>query len=164
MEHLILFLHNERTLYLITGVVGIISVIIGLLFLFFSYHKSFAVTMIVMGILEMAVMFPVYLRYQQKIDHKVLAYENNKTKFLKLEYLSTQKTLKSFFWLKFIYSILIVTLILTMSALPLKIVLHGIFTALILHFSFAITIDNFGEKYTQKYWTEFIVRYHKSLD
>ncbi|WP_452231858.1 hypothetical protein [Lacinutrix sp. MEBiC02595] len=154
MELVADFLKSEKTLYLFTGIIGVVSVIVGLLFLIFSNHKSFATTMIVIGILEMAVMFPIYLKYQQKIDDKISIYEKNKTDFLKTETIAMEKAMQSFFWLKLTYGILIVILILVMSFLSKNSVLFGIFTALILHFTFAITIDNFGEKYTEKYLIE----------
>ncbi len=87
------------TLYLFAGIVGIISVIIGLLFLLFSNHKSFAVTMLLIGILEIAVMFPSYYNYQTKIDAKVSFYENNINNFSELESISIKKELQSFFLL-----------------------------------------------------------------
>jgi hypothetical protein len=154
MELIVNFLNSEKTLYLFAGIIGIVSVIIGLLFLLFSNHKSFATTMIVIGILEIAVMFPTYLKYQQKVDDKISVYENNKSDFVKTETIATEKAMKSFFLLKLTYGILIIVLILAMSFLSTKSILFGIFTALILHFAFAITIDNFGEKYTKKYLIE----------
>jgi len=156
MDWITEFLNSEKTLYLFAGIIGIVSVIVGLLFLLLSNHKSFATTMIVIGILEIAVMFPTYLKYQQNIDDKISVYENNKTDFVKTETIASEKAMKSFFWLKLTYGILIVVLILVMSFLSPKSILFGIFTALILHFAFAITIDNFGEKYTKKYLTELI--------
>jgi len=154
MDWITEFLDSEKTLYLFAGIIGVLSVVVGLLFLLFSNHKSFAIAMIVIGILEMAVMFSTYLKYQQKIDDKISIYKRNGTEFLETESISTEKALKSFFWLKLTYGILIVVLILAMSFLSPKSILFGIFTALILHFAFAITIDNFGEKYTKKYLTE----------
>lgn len=157
MELISDFLKSEKTLYLFAGIIGIISMVVGLLFLLFSNHKSFAITMIVIGILEMAVMFPTYLKYQQKIDNKISNYKSNGNEFLKTESITAQKALKSFFWLKLTYGILIIGLILAMSFLNPKSMLFGIFTALILHFAFAITIDNFGEKYTKKYLDEIMI-------
>jgi len=156
MELIVDFLNSEKTLYLFAGIIGVVSVIVGLLFLLFSNHKSFATTMIVIGILEMAVMFPTYYKYQQKTNDKISIYKSNETEFLVSESISTEKALKSFFWLKLTYGVLIVVLILAMSFLSPKSILFGIFTALILHFAFAITIDNFGEKYTKKYLSELI--------
>ncbi|WP_458627066.1 hypothetical protein [Winogradskyella sp. PC D3.3] len=154
MDWITEFLNSEKTLYLFAGLIGTVSVIVGLLFLVFSNHKSFATTMIVIGALEMAVMFPTYLKYQQKIDAKISVYETNKTDFTKTETIASEKAMKSFFWLKLTYGILIVVLILVMSFLSPRSVLFGIFSAFILHFAFAITIDNFGEKYTKTYLTE----------
>nr|WP_321230717.1 hypothetical protein [uncultured Psychroserpens sp.] len=154
MDWIMEFLNSEKTLYLFAGIIGIVSMLVGLLFLLFSNHKSFAITMIVIGILEMAVMFPTYLKYEQKINDKISIYKSNGTEFLETESISSKKALKSFFWLKLTYGILIVVLILAMSFLSPKSILFGIFMALILHFAFAITIDNFGEKFTKKYLTE----------
>ncbi|AXT52938.1 hypothetical protein D1818_19720 [Aquimarina sp. BL5] len=154
MDWITEFFNSEKTLYLFAGIIGVVSVIVGLLFLLLSNHKSFAITMIVIGILEMAVMFPTYYKYQQKINDKISTYKSNETEFLVSESKSTEKALKSFFWLKLTYGVLIVVLILAMSFLSPKSILFGIFTALILHFAFAITIDNFGEKYTKEYLTE----------
>ena len=151
MELMLDFLNSEKTLYLSAGIIGVVSVIVGILFLLFSNHTSFAATMIVIGILEMAIMFPTYLKYQQKVDDKISVYENNTSDFIKTETIATEKAMKSFFWLKLTYGILIVVLILGMSFLNPKSVLFGIFMALILHFALAITIDNFGEIYTKKY-------------
>lgn len=154
MEIMLDFLNSEKTLYLSAGIIGVVSVIVGILFLLFSNHNSFAATMIVIGILEMAVMFPTYLKYQQKVDDKISVYENNTSDFIKIETTATEKAMKSFFWLKLTYGILIVVLILGMSFLSPKSVLFGILMALILHLALAITIDNFGEIYTKKYLNE----------
>lgn len=154
MDWITEFLNSEKTLYLFAGIIGVISVVVGLLFLLFSNHKSFAISMLVIGILEMTAMFPTYLNYQQKIDDKISVYKSNGAEFLETESISAEKALKSFFWLKLTYGILIVALILGMSFLNPKSILFGIFMALILHFAFAITIDNFGEMYTKKYLTE----------
>ena len=110
--------------------------------------------MIAIGILEITVMFPTYLKYQQKIDDTISNYQSNESEFFKSESIATEKALKSFFWLKFTYGILIVALILGMSFLSSKSIFFGISIALILHVSFAITIDNFGEIYTKKYLTK----------
>jgi len=77
MDWITEFLNSEKTLYLFAGIIGIVSVIVGLLFLLLSNHKSFATTMIVIGILEIAVMFPTYLKYQQNIDDKISVYGIN---------------------------------------------------------------------------------------
>ena len=154
MDFIIEFLNSEKNLYLFAGIIGIVSVVVGLLFLLFSNHKSFAITMLVLGIVEMAVMFPTYLKYQQKIDDKISMYNANETEFYKTETISMEKALQSFFWLKLIYGILIVVLIITMSFFSPKSLFFGISTAFILHLAFAITIDNFGEIYTKKYLTE----------
>jgi hypothetical protein len=154
MDWIIEFLNSEKTLYLFAGILGGISVVVGMLFLLFSIHKSFAITMLVIGILEMTAMFPTYLKYQQKIDDKISIYKTNGTEFLESESISTKKALKSFFWLKLTYGILIVALILGMSFLSSRSILFGIFMGIILHLTFAITIDNFGEIYTKKYLSE----------
>lgn len=59
--------------------------------------------MIVIGIIEIAAMFPTYLKYQQKINDKISVYENNKSDFVKTETIATEKAMKSFFWLKLTY-------------------------------------------------------------
>ncbi|WP_179337137.1 hypothetical protein [Winogradskyella ludwigii] len=156
LDIILAYLSSEKSLFLSAGIIGSVSLVAGLLFLMFSNHKSFAITMIVLGILEMAVMFPTYIKYQQKIDTKIATYESGIPAFTKAEIINTEKALKSFFRLKLTYGILIVLLILTMSFLNSKSVLFGVFTALILHLSFAITIDNFGEKYTNKYLIELL--------
>tara|TARA_R110002050_G_scaffold56512_3_gene127179 strand:- start:137153 stop:137299 length:147 start_codon:yes stop_codon:yes gene_type:complete len=43
--------------------------------------------MLVIGVLEMAVMFPTYLKYQQKIEAKISSYKSNEKNFL-VKYLS----------------------------------------------------------------------------
>ncbi|MCL5129551.1 MULTISPECIES: hypothetical protein [unclassified Algibacter] len=148
------FLKSEKALFLFSGIIGVVSLIIGVLFLTFANHKSFAITLIVLGVLEIATMFPTYLNYQQKIENKTSIYKNNETNFVKTELAESQKALKSFFKLKLIYGILIVILIFGMSFLGEKSMFFGICSALILHLAFAITIDNFGEKYTKHYLTE----------
>ncbi|MCL7764893.1 hypothetical protein MPF19_15825 [Polaribacter sp. Z014] len=156
LDVILAYLSSERSLFLSAGIIGSVSLVVGLLFLMFSNYKSFAITMIVLGILEMAVMLPTYIKYQQKIDLKISTYESGIPAFTKAEIINTEKALKSFFRLKLFYGILIVLLILTMSFLSSKSLLFGIFTALIIHLAFAITIDNFGEKYTNKYLTELL--------
>ena len=151
MELLSHFLASEKSLYLAAGIIGIVSAVLGLLFILFSNHKSFAITLIFIGLIEVAAMFPAYLKYQQKFDDKVSVYEADPIAFAQSEIVTSEKALKSFFSLKLIYGGLIVILILAMSFISPESMLFGIFTALILHLAFAITIDNFGEKYTKTY-------------
>ena len=117
MDWITEFLNSEKTLYLFAGIIGIASLLAGLLFILFSDHKSFAITMIVIGVLEMAVMLPTYSKYEQKNKDKVSFYKTNRTSFLKVESISTEKALKSFFWLKLTYGVLILILIWAMSFL-----------------------------------------------
>jgi len=154
MELLSHFLASEKLLYLAAGIIGLFSAAIGLLFILLSNHKSFAITLIFIGLIEIAAMFPAYFKYQQKFDDKVSVYETDAIAFAQSEIVTSEKALKSFFWLKLIYGGLIVILILAMSFISPESILFGIFTALILHLAFAITIDNFGEKYTKTYLTE----------
>jgi len=156
MEWIHDYLNSEKTLYLFAGMIGITSLVGGLLFLLLSNHRSFAITLVVIGALEMAVMFPVYHNYQKKIDEKISLYKRNEAEFLKSESLVVEKALNSFFWLKLTYGFLILVFIVLLSFLSSKPVLHGIFTALILHLGFAITIDSFGEKITKKYRSELV--------
>lgn len=148
------FLNSEKALYLSAGIIGIVSIVVGILFLFISNYKSFAITLMVIGILESVVMFLIYLKYNQKTDNKISSYNNNRVEFLKSESMLIEKDLKSFFRLKLVYGILIILLIVVMSFLNPNSIFFGLFTALILHLYFAITIDNFGEIYTKKYQTE----------
>ncbi|MRT91881.1 hypothetical protein [Ancylomarina sp. 16SWW S1-10-2] len=148
------FLKSEKSLYLFAGIIGVVSMVVGLLFLLFSNHKSFALTMLIIGVLEMVVMFPSYHNYQNKIDSKISFYENNINDFEELESANIKKELNSFFLLMLVYSVLIVVLTVILSRLSYNSILFGIFTALILHLAFAITIDNFGARYTKKYLTE----------
>lgn len=106
MDWLTEFLNSEKALYLSVGIIGVISVLVGFFFLIVSQQKSFAIAMILFGVIEMAVMFPKYLNYQHKIDDKVFNYKSNG---------------------------------------------DGLLAAVILHLAFAIIIDNFGEKHTNKY-------------
>lgn len=154
MEPITEFLNSEKSLYLFTGIIGVASFIVGLLFLFFSNHKSFATTMLVIGLVEMVVMFPTYKKYQTKADSKISFYENHKDNFVALETENIKKDLRSFLTLTLIYSTLIIILAFAVSKLSHNSILFGIFTALILHLAFAITIDVFGEKYTKKYLEE----------
>ncbi|WP_378172404.1 hypothetical protein [Aquimarina sp. SS2-1] len=148
------FLNSEKALYLSAGIIGVFSVIIGILFFSFTAYKSFAVTLIVLGILESIIMFPLYLKQYHKIENKISIYTNNSVDFLEIEEKQTEKDLKSFFRLKLIYGFCILLIIVVMSFLDTKSIFFGISTALILHLSLAITIDNFGEVYTKKYQTQ----------
>ena len=154
MDGIISFLNSEKQLYLFAGLIGGVSVLVGQLFLLFSNHKSFAITMLVIGILEMALLFPTYLKSQQKMDTIIATYSSNESEFITKQIVATEKALDSFFWLKLTYGIVIVGLILGMFFLSPKSVYFGIAAALILHLSFAITIDNFGEIYTKDYLSE----------
>ncbi len=156
MEWIQEFLNSERSLYLSAGIIGINSVIVGLFFLIFSNHKSFAISMIIMGSIEMTVMLPIYLKYPQKVRNKISSYKTNKAAFLKSETRVTQKALKSFFQLKLSYGLFIIALIIGMYFLNPKSMFTGIFIALILHLSFAICINNFGKIHTKKYLQELV--------
>lgn len=113
--------------------------------------------MLVIGLVELVeitVMFPTHKKYQTKADSKISFYENHKDNFVALETENIKKDLRSFLTLTLIYSTLIIILAFAVSKLSHNSILFGIFTALILHLAFAITIDVFGEKYTKKYLEE----------
>ncbi|MFT6802096.1 MAG: hypothetical protein ACJA2N_001281 [Salibacteraceae bacterium] len=154
MKSMSVFLDSEKSLYLFAGMVGVISVLIGASFLKFSNHLSFAITMLIIGALEIGVMFPTYNNYQKKADYRISFHKKNINNFAELESKNIKKELRSFFILTLIYSVSIVILTLILSRLNYNSILSGVFTALVLHFAFAITIDSFGVKYTKKYLTE----------
>lgn len=156
MEWITAFLNSEKTLYLFAGIIGIISAVVGLIFLLLSNHRSFAITMLILGALEMMIMFPTYLNYQQKTDNKIAVFKSNEKDFFETESLQVEKALKSFFLLKLLYGILIVVFILIMSRVSTSSLFFEIFIAVILHLSFAITIDSFGEQFTKKYQIELV--------
>lgn len=156
MEWITDFLNSEKALYLYAGIVGLISVVVGLLFLLMSDHSNFAITMLVLGMLEMGIMFPTVLKYDQKIKDKIEVFRSDENEFLKTEPILVENALKSFFVLKLIYGILIVVFILIMSRIAIDSLFFEIFIAVILHLSFAITIDNFGEQFTKKYQIELL--------
>ncbi len=152
------FLKSEKSLYLFTGIIGLSSILIGLLFFLYSNHKSFAITMFIIGVIEIIAMFPAYINYQEKIDTKTEELIHDSKSFIVSETLESKKALKSFFWLKLIYGILFIGFVASMSFINPKVFIFGVFTALILHLALAITIDNFGEKYTKKYLDELIIQ------
>lgn len=85
MEWITAFLNSEKTLYLFAGIIGIISAVVGLIFLLLSNHRSFGITMLILGALEMMIMFPTYLNYQQKTDNKIAVFKSNEKDFFETE-------------------------------------------------------------------------------
>lgn len=154
MESISVFLDSERNLYLFAGLIGVISILVGTSFLLFSNHSSFSIAMLLLGIVEISVMFPTYYNYQNKADAKISFYEKHSTNFVALESKNVEKELKSFFILTLVYSVSILIITILLSRLDYNSILFGVLTALILHFAFAITIDSFGIKYTKQYQTE----------
>lgn len=157
MDILFEYLSSERLLVLGAAIIGILSVLVGLVFLQFQpNYKAFALTMLIIGSIESAVFFTNYFNFPNKVQAQVENYNQDNEQFKQEQITISQSALKSFFWLKLIYAVLIVIFSILISRLHANSVFVGILSALILHLAFAITIDNFGERYTKKYNSELI--------
>lgn len=155
MDILLEYLSSERSLLLGAAIIGFVSVLVGLVFLqFLPNYKAFALTMLIIGSIESTVFVSNYFNFPSKVEAQVEMYNQDKEQFKQKQITISQSALKSFFWLKIIYAVLIVIFAILISRLNVDSVLAWILSALILHLAFAITIDNFGERYTKKYNSE----------
>ncbi|HAS43582.1 MAG TPA: hypothetical protein DCS93_24090 [Microscillaceae bacterium] len=148
------YLQNERILGLGAGLWGIISIIAGGLILGFRPDfKAFAITMIVVGLLEAVAFIPGYFSNHRLKQHQAIATQTQDKAYVANKSQKARRALRAFAMIKIVYASLILLFVVLLSQLSLSPVWRGILTALIIHFAAAITIDNFGEAYTQKYST-----------
>ncbi|MDB4292302.1 hypothetical protein N9954_02775 [Maribacter sp.] len=152
METVQSYLLSEKFLVLSAGLIGLVSFILGFAFLFFlPQFKSFALTMIILGGIEMAVFMPTYVKSGANIRAKIEMYSESPESYTSEQLVFSKNALRSFFTLKIVYAVIILVLVITISKLNTGSIFIGILTALIIHLASGITIDNFGEIYTKKY-------------
>lgn len=154
MEFVSHYLQSERLLGLSTGIIGLLSIITGLIFIITKpQFKAFAITMLIIGVIEAGVFITGYfiVNNQAKIDSKIKVYHKAPKDYLEKDKLVVEKNLKFFFILKCIYALLFLILAIALSKTTLKPIYFGIFTALMIHFAIAAVIDTFGERYTKIY-------------
>jgi len=146
------YLQNERVLGLGAGLWGIVSIIAGGLILGFRPDfKAFALTMIIVGLLEAIAFIPGYFSNHRLKQHQTLATQTQNQAYVAQKSQKARRTLRAFAMIKIVYASLILLSVILLSQLSLSPLWRGILTALIIHFAAAITIDNFGEAYTQHY-------------
>ena len=152
MEAFQSYLLSEKLLVLSAGLIGVASLVLGLVFLFaLPQFKAFALTMLTLGAIEAVVFMSTYAKSESTIQAKIEAYTTDPAVQNAEQLVLSTKALKSFFWLKLLYASVIVVLSFAISRLGTGSIWIGIFTALIIHLAAGITIDNFGERYTKNY-------------
>jgi len=154
MEFVSHYLQSERLLGLSAGIIGLLSIATGLLFLISKpQFKAFAITMLIIGAIEAGIFITGYflVNNQAKVESKIEVYQNAPKDYLEKDKLIIEKNLKFFFILKCIYASLFLILAIVLSKMTLKPIYFGIFTALMIHFAVAAVIDTFGERYTKIY-------------
>lgn len=150
-EELISYLNNEKALALATGIIGILSTLTAIYFLLFQNHsRSFAFTMLVAGLIE-CIFLMGYFGAEKKIRAKVEVFGANPSTIITEQLQKTTGNLKGFLIVKIIYATFILAGVIVLSKTNVSSALSGILIAVIFHFALAITIDNVGERYTQKY-------------
>ncbi|WP_299890069.1 hypothetical protein [uncultured Lacinutrix sp.] len=157
MEFVSHYLQSERLLGLSTGIIGVLSIIIGLFFLLTKpQFKAFAITMLIIGTIEAGVFITGYfiVNNETKVNSKIEVYENAPKDYLEKDKIVIERNLKLFFILKCIYGSLFLILAIILSKATLKPQYFGILTALMIHFAIAVVIDTFGEHYTKNYQKE----------
>ena len=151
-EIITIYLQNERILGLGAGLMGVVSIIVGGIVLGYRPDfKAFALTMIIIGALEAIAFLPGYFTNHRLKQHQTVATHSQDKAYVAQKRQKAQRALRAFALIKVVYASLILLLVILLSQLNLTPLWRGIFTALIIHFAAAITIDNFGETYTQQY-------------
>lgn len=150
------YLQNERILGLGAGLLGIASIVAGGLVLGFRLdYKAFALTLIIVGLLESVAFIPGYFSNHRLKQHQAMVtqidQETAQKAYITEKAQKAQQALRAFSIIKIVYASLILLLVILLSQLPMSAAWRGVLTALIIHFAAAITIDNIGETYTQKY-------------
>jgi len=154
MEFVSNYLQSERLLGLSAGIIGLLSIATGLIFLITKpQFKAFAVTMLIIGTIEAGIFITGYfiVNNQAKVNSKIEVYKSAPKDYLEKDKLITEKNLKSFFILKCIYASLFLIIAVVLSKATLKSIYFGVLVALMIHFAAAAIIDTFGERYTKTY-------------
>ena len=153
-EHLLQYLANEKLFSVAAIFIGLMSIAISIYFWLSSPHtqsKSFAITMLVIGIIEFGVFTVSYLTADRRAAEKVATFEMGLDTSISLEKARVDRVLVAFFILKLFYAVLFVTSILLLSKVNVSSSLSGILIALLLQCGFAAAIDSFGEQYTKTF-------------
>ncbi len=150
------FYNSEKNIFLAIVLIGILSVIIGIAFYFFSTnYKVFGITLLVLGMLETSIFTYQNLTQKEKIEQKISLVKTDANSFLQSEKVYMAKMPKVYFWIKLFYGSLIICCIIAISYAN-RPQINGVLIALILHLALAITIDNFAEQYTLTYKTKLV--------
>jgi hypothetical protein len=145
LESLLSFYESEKNIFLAIVSIGVVSVIIGWLFYYYTVnYKVFGIALLVIGLLEVGVFSYSLVAQKKNITAKVLQIESNKDSFLQAEKQSLTKMGNAYFLIKLFYAGLIALSVIIISC-STNTTIKGILTALIIHLAFAITIDNFAE-------------------
>lgn len=150
------FYNSEKNLFLAIVIIGAASILAGILFYYYSKQfKAFAITLMILGLIETVFFGYQYSKYDQKIEYKQEQIKTDQSNYHKQELSQKSKSVQTFLWLKIFYSILISIGVIAISLTDNRII-SGILIAVVLHLSIGLTIDNFAERYTKDYLQELI--------
>ena len=147
---------NEKSLYFYTGIIGAISLLVGVVLLLAADFISFAFTLLIVGFLEVLFVYFRYLNYTKTIENRLSKFdvsgESETENFIKEEKTLTKKALRSFLIVKIVYGFLAVFCGVLIYFFETNSIIYGISLALLIHFVIAIIIDFFAENSTRKYF------------
>jgi len=147
IEHLA----STRLSSLAAGLVGVASVLVGLYLLVSQRQlRIFAITMVVLGSLEMGFLLSYFRSAPPAESTTVASFDRDPEAARGSQVASLRKQLGQLFWVRVAYAILILFCVLSLSKLALGPTLQGLTLALVIHASCAITIDNFIERTCQR--------------
>lgn len=151
-EHFIEYLANEKLFSLSASLIGLSSILVSIYLLLFQPQvKSFALTMLIIGLLEAGVFSASYFTANKRASERLNVFETNPKEQIEFQNLRTQKILTAFFLLKVLYATIFAAAVVVLSKFNVPPFAAGILIALMLHAGLAATIDSFGELHTKKY-------------
>ena len=151
-EYLIEYLASEKLFSLTAILIGLGSILLSVYFLVFQpQHKSFALTLLVIGALEAGIFSVNYFRADKRNAEKISVFESDPVAQAEFQKKRAGNILTAFFFLKLFYATIFVIAVVSLSKFNVSTTLAGVLIALILHAGLAATIDSFGELHTKKY-------------
>ena len=141
------YLATDRMLGLAVGLVGLVSVAVGVYCLAAQRPlKVFAWTMLVLGVLECGFLVSYWKGPEPANNPDILAYDANPEAVTAKQAEAIERAVAAVFWVKLAYALVILGGVVSLSKLDPGPTVQGVLIALVLHASCAITIDNFVER------------------
>lgn len=149
IEHIVDYYKVERTESLIFIAVGLLSVISATYVWLFieehlSFYKGLAIVLAFIGLLQVSVCFPLYLKNNNNTAKAVASYQQNQTEFRSAELLHIKQVRNTFSQFKYFWSFVAISAILAILVSNTKSFMCGMAIGFLVHSTMLVISDTLG--------------------